>query len=256
MSTPLYDALKDKVRSWVNRDSNILTDLLVTDFLDYSADFCYRKLRIPPLEHTYSYGAITSGQVGETQLILPPDLSEIIQVRKTDSEGNSYVFDERISLASMEDADYARVRTTHESFARKGSNIIIYPEAALGDVYEIHYYRRLPDLDSVYSVTQTNLDAGLLAVSVQGNPGASEMPAGSGDYYEGTEVGNWLRDENERVLLWGAIAHALDYVGEDERSAKFLQQQALAVQELNQEEVIRRVKGGSHLQTYSNTAEL
>ena len=98
MSTPLYDALVAKVRSWVNRDSNILTDSLVADFLDYSADLCYRKLRIPPLEQTYTYTAVTSSGVGETTLTLPTDLSEIIQIRKIDSEGNSYVFDEKLSL--------------------------------------------------------------------------------------------------------------------------------------------------------------
>ena len=159
MSTPLYDALVTKVRSWVNRDSNIMTDELVADFLDYSADFCYRKLRIPPLEHTYTYSAVTSSGVGETTLTLPTDLSEIIQIRKLDSEGNSYVFDEKLSLLAMQDNDYTHKQ---ESYARKGPSIIFYPEAKLGDIYEVHYYRRLTDLDARYLVNQTNIDACLV----------------------------------------------------------------------------------------------
>lgn len=253
MSTPLYDALVAKVRSWVNRDSNILTDSLVADFLDYSADLCYRKLRIPPLEHTYTYTAVTSSGVGETTLTLPTDLSEIIQIRKVDSEGNSYVFDEKISLLSMQDDDYTHLQ---ESYARKGNAVIFYPAAKLGDVYEIHYYRRLTDLDARYLVNQDNIDSGLAVASTVDTDGAVEFPASSGNYYVGTEVPNWLRDSNERVLLWGAVSHAFDYVGEDERSAKYATQQLQGIQELNQEEIQRKARGGSHIQTYSNTAEL
>lgn len=252
MSTPLYDALVTKVRSWVNRDSNVMTDALVADFLDYSADFCYRKLRIPPLEHTYTYSAVTSTGVGETTLTLPTDLSEIIQVRKLDSEGNSYVFDEKLSLLAMQDNDYTHKQ---ESYARKGPSVIFYPEAKLGDTYEVHYYRRLTDLDARYFVNQTNIDAGLATVSTVDAEGSVEFPASSGNYYVGAEVPNWLRDSNERVLLWGAIAHAFDYVGEDERSAKYTAQQLQGILELNQEEIQRKARGGSHIQTYSNTAQ-
>lgn len=253
MSTPLYDALVAKVRSWVNRDSNILTDSLVADFLDYSADLCYRKLRIPPLEHTYTYTAVTSSGVGETTLTLPTDLSEIIQIRKIDSEGNSYVFDEKLSLLSMQDDDYTHLQ---ESYARKGNAVIFYPAAKLGDVYEVHYYKRLTDLNARYLVNQNNIDSGLAVASTVDADGAVEFPASSGNYYVGTEVPNWLRDSNERVLLWGAVSHAFDYVGEDERSAKYATQQLQGIQELNQEEIQRKARGGSHIQTYSNTAEL
>lgn len=253
MSTPLYDALVTKVRSWVSRDSNILTDSLVADYLDYSADLCYRKLRIPPLEHTYTYSAVDSSGVGETSLTLPTNLSEIIQIRKIDSDGNSYVFDEKLSLLSMQDDDYNHLQ---ESYARKGPAVIFYPAAKLGDVYEIHYYRRLTDLNARYFVNQANIDAGLATASTVDIQGSVEFPASSGNYYLGAEVPNWLRDSNERVLLWGAIAHAFDYVGEDERSAKYAAQQLQGIQELNQEEIQRKARGGSHIQTYSNTAQL
>jgi len=153
----------------------------------------------------------------------------------------------------MQDDDYTHFQ---ESYARKGNAVIFYPAAKLGDVYEIHYYRRLTDLDARYLVNQDNIDSGLAVASTVDADGAVEYPASSGNYYVGTEVPNWLRDSNERVLLWGAVSHAFDYVGEDERSAKYATQQLQGIQELNQEEIQRKARGGSHIQTYSNTAEL
>ena len=251
MSTPLYDALVTKIRTWVNRDSNVITDALISDFLDYSADLCYRKLRIPPLEYTHTYATITElSGLGETEISVPSDLSEFIQFRKTDAEGNSYVFDERTSLLAMQDEDYDK---QSESFARRGSTLVFYPAAKVGDIYELHYYRRLSDMDAVYAVNETNRLAGLTTLSTSGTTGAVETPASSGNYYVGNEVPNWLRDENERILLWGAVAYALDYVGEDERAAKFNAQQLQGIQELNQEELQRKVRGGQYRQTFSVT---
>jgi len=253
MATPLYDALVTKVRSWVNRDSNILTDTLVGDFLDYSADYCYRTIKSPPFEETFNYAAITAGDVGETSIVLPSDFSELIQFSKTDSEGNTVVFEERLTLASLEDKDYT---LSGEVFARKGDSYVFYPAAEEGDVYQIHYFKRLADLNATYAVNQANLDAGLNVAAGESDPEAAEIVEGSGNYYTGTEVPNWLRDSNERTLLWGAVAHALDYVGEDERSAKFFAKQLEAIAELNKEEMNRRVRGATLTTSYSNVADL
>ena len=122
-------------------------------------------------------------------------------------------------------------------------------------MYELYYYRRLKDANAAYVVNQTNIDAGLAESSTQSVTGSVEFPTSSGNYYVGKEVPNWLRDSNERVLLWGAVAHAFDYVGEDERAAKFKDQQLKDIQELNAEEVQRKTRGGSYVQTYSNTAQ-
>ena len=106
MSTPLYDAIVTKVRNWVNRDESILTNDLVSNFLDYSADYCYRNLRIPPLEHTFVYNAITSETEGEDSILMPSDLSELIQFSKVDNQSNRTVFNERLSLFAMQDKRY------------------------------------------------------------------------------------------------------------------------------------------------------
>jgi len=344
MSTPKYDALVAKVRDWANRDSAILTDSLVSDFIDYSADLCYRELRIPPLEYTYKYPAITVA--GEAVLQLPPDVTEIVMFSVINSASQTLVFDQKMDIRSFTD----KYTTKGEgSFTRKGQNLEFYPAAAVGDIYELHYYRRLFDMDSTYVVNQANIDAGnttgyqsntiidytrmsaevsaILASSavvtsqavrdflngtVAGfqradvnndsavnvfdittlndletgqsipsewfstnviTPILADLTGGSQSLlalahttftadqlreltsvgitaYEGNEVYNWLRDDNERMILWGALHHAFEYLGSEEQSAKYLNKQMQAIDELNREEKRRRVSGASNTVTY------
>jgi len=242
MSTPKYDALVAKVRDWANRDSTVLSDAIISDFIDYSADLCYRELRIPPLEYTYQYAAITVA--GEDSLQLPPDVTELMMFRVTDTAGKSLVFDQKMDMQSFTDK-----YTTKEfgSFTRKGQNLEFYPAAAVGDVYELHYYRRLFDMDATYVVNQNNIDLGNTTVSSSGVTGAVEI---SSVWYIGNEVYNWLRDDNERMVLWGALHHAFEYLGSDEQAAKYLNKQMQAIDELNREEKKRRVSGASNAVTY------
>jgi len=242
MSTPKYDALVAKVRDWANRDSTVLSDAIVSDFIDYSADLCYRELRIPPLEYTYQYPAITVA--GEDSLQLPPDVTEIIMFNVKDTAGKSLVFDQKMDLRSFTDKYTTKGDGT---FTRKGQNLDFYPAAAVGDVYELHYYRRLFDMDSTYVVNANNVAAGNTTVSASGVSGAVQI---SGVWYIGNEVYNWLRDDNERMLLWGALHHAFEYLGSDDQAAKYLNKQMQAIDELNREEKKRRVSGASNTVTY------
>ena len=242
MSTPKYDALVAKVRDWANRDSTVLSDAMVSDFIDYSADLCYRELRIPPLEYTYQYAAITVA--GEDSLQLPPDVTELIMFRVKDSAGNSLVFDQKMDMQSFTDKHTTR---GYGSFTRKGQNLEFYPAASVGDVYELHYYRRLFDMDATYVVNQANVDAGNTTVS---SSGVTDAVLIGSVWYLGNEVYNWLRDDNERMLLWGALHHAFEYLGSDEQAAKYLNKQMMAIDELNREEKKRRVSGASNTVTY------
>jgi len=245
MPTPKYDALVTKVRDWANRDSTVLSDSIISDFLDYSADTCYRELRIPPLEVTYSYPTVTVA--GDTSLQIPPDLTEIMIFKVTDSAGKVSVFDNRLDLRSFED-QYTTMGDG--SFSRKGSSILFYPAAAVGDIYELHYYRRLFDMDATYVVNQDNIDNGNTTVSSLGATDAEEFPVSSGSYYTGNEVYNWLRDDNERVLLWGALHHAHEYLGDEAKSASYIQKQMSGITDLNIEETKRRTSGASNRITY------
>jgi len=247
MSTPNFDALVEKVRSWANRDSDVLPDSIITDFLDYSADFCYRNLRIPPMEYTYSYPNVTSSSVGETALQIPPDFSELISLYRVDVDGNKYALNKRLVETEFENKNTTNPKN---SFIVKGEYIVFYPAAELGDKFVIHYYRRLPDLDATFLVNATNVNVGNCTQVVQGTTGAVEYPLGSGTYYIGNEVYNWLKDENERALLWGALSHAFEYLGEDNKALKYAEKQMQAINELNQEEKYRRVKGAVNTVTY------
>jgi hypothetical protein len=242
MSTPKYDALVAKVRDWANRDSTILTDSLVSDFIDYSADLCYRELRIPPLEYTYRYPAITVA--GEAVLQLPPDVTELVMFSVINSAGKTLVFDQKMDIRSFTD----KYTTKGDgSFTRKGQNLEFYPAAAVGDIYELHYYRRLFDMNSTYVVNQANVDLGNTTVSSSGVTGAVQIGS---VWYIGNEVYNWLRDDNERMILWGALHHAFEYLGSEEQSAKYLNKQIQAIEELNREEKKRKVSGATNTVTY------
>ena len=59
-STPLYNALVNKVYDWSNRDISALPTQIVRDTLRYAADKSYRTLRIPPLEQVFTYTTLTA----------------------------------------------------------------------------------------------------------------------------------------------------------------------------------------------------
>ena len=50
-----YAEFQDLVRSWSNRDVDVLPNVIVSDFMQYAADKAYRMLRVPPLETTVRY---------------------------------------------------------------------------------------------------------------------------------------------------------------------------------------------------------
>ncbi len=77
---------------------------------------------------------------------------------------------------------------------------------------------------------------------------ASDSAVAVGDFgrrYIGTEVNHWLRDENERIVLFGALAEAFAYLAEDDQAAKYLQIWQTEIDELNREETMRQTKGGT-----------
>jgi hypothetical protein len=63
--------------------------------------------------------------------------------------------------------------------------------------------------------------------------------------YVGNEVSNWLRDQNERLLIWGGLynlgAYLVDDVMEKRYQVKFLDN----IDSLNKEEKWRRSLGGN-----------
>ena len=85
-----YAQLVDLVRTWSNKDEEVVSDDIIKDALKYAADKAYRILRAPPLENVAIYEkslllaattAATNVQSSTTEIQLPYDLVEFIQIR-------------------------------------------------------------------------------------------------------------------------------------------------------------------------------
>jgi len=280
-----YADLVTKVRTWANRDEEVVSDDIIKDCLKYAADKAYRKLRVPPLENVAKYDSTaltaattnaTSTLSSITEIQLPFDLIEFIQIREVDSAGlTTRVFNERVDIRTFNDFR-AEKYTGYNYWARQQNVIYLAPgfgQGSLGnqgDAIELYYYRRLPALSARYAVTVLNYNAGFLTTTGAGagvnnsallyfnsNTGTtaystqaiaqSADPAGTvtSVYYMGTETPNWLRDENERIVLFGALAELFSFVQEDDQAAKYLQLFMSEIAELNDEDARRTASGGN-----------
>ena len=63
--------------------------------------------------------------------------------------------------------------------------------------------------------------------------------------YIGKEVPNWLRDQNERVLLMGALAEIFSFTQEDDQAQKYGTMFFNEIKELNDEDARRNASGGN-----------
>ena len=140
---------------------------------------------------------------------------------------------------------------------------------------ELHYYRRLPSLYARYEPTIENARLGLLTEVTMDNPlptattGTPDVAPTTvrlirtvnamtnavtftattdpmmGSLWYGNYVPNWLRDENERILLMGALAEVFFYLQENEESQKYAALFTQEIEELNMEDRMRHGSGGN-----------
>lgn len=283
-----YGELVDLVRNWSNRDAQVLSDGVIQDCLKYAADKCYRSLRVPPLETSLTYGssaltAATSqpanGLPQITTISIPGDYIETIQIREIDANGiTTRVFNEKADIRTFNDSLSNIHYTSNAYFARQGSNFVLAPgfgfgSAGTADKIEVYYYKRLPALDAQYTANPANYAAGLLTqvaantvgatqlfLSTVGNTttayttqGAAQAAGGtqSSGYFNGLLVPNWLRDDNERILLNGALAEVFFYLQDDEQSTKYIALFKEEIASLNDEDKKRHAKGGNIQTSYS-----
>jgi len=303
MATPRYDALVDKVRDWSNKpEVNTIPNSVIQDCLSYSADECYRTLRIPPLETTVTYTVEAGDNVGDnsaglpygnayTSFDIPEDLIQFVYVRTLaqDNIGTSYsTYPSNVSKVFNEVTDS---RTFFDLYSEKYSvynwmwkdgKIFIHPQLAVGAMVEISYYRRLPALDATYSVTPINYliglsDANQPFVTLTGVNTDTALYFSTANsitkcfatlaeaqaynatvttkYYIGKEVSNWLRDENERLLIWGALYNLGSYLFDEKMELRYEKKFTENVFSLNKEEKWRRASGGN-VQVNFNTQGL
>jgi len=275
-----YTELVALVRTWSNRDEEVVSDDIIKDSLRYAADKAYRSLRVPPLENVATYAKTeleaattnnTQLQSSKTEIKVPFDLIEIIQIKELDSAGGTTrVFNEKLDVRTFNDPT-AEKYLANNYFTRERNLIFLTPgfgENAFGNTansIELLYYRRLPALDAKYAVTVLNFTAGFLTTSggttplffVNGNTTtayATQSEATAADTgnagtnsvnYIGTEVPNWLRDQNERILLYGALVEVFAYVQDDQQAAKYKLMFDNEINELNNEDKKRNASGGN-----------
>ena len=278
-----YTELVALVRSWCNRDEEVVSDAIIQDALKYAADKAYRTLRVPPLENVAIYESsllvpattgTTGSQSSKTEIQLPYDLTEFIQIKELDANGLTIrVFNEKLDIRTFND-NTAEKYAGNNYWARERNVLYLTPgfgysnQGGNASTIELYYYRRLPALNATYAVTVLNYNVGFLTVSSQGTSGAAQLwfnsntgttayatqaeatAASAGGtvtsvYYVGNTTPNWLRDENQRVLLFGALAEVFAYVQEDDQAAKYGAMFRQEIAELNDEDAKRNASGGN-----------
>jgi hypothetical protein len=284
MATPLFDALVTKVRDYSNKpEANTIPNSVIKDCLKYSADECYRLLRIPPLEVTTTY-TITSSDNSDTtagspgaysSIYVPDDLTQFIYVRTMPTTNGSVPYQPFPANTSIVFHEVTDSRTFFDptaekysvyNFMWKGNKAYFHPQLAEGTVLEICYYRRLPALNATYDVVSYNYLQGLadnlqpyLAVGTGtdtplyfagGIPYDTYTEAASHgtvttSYWTGKEVDNWLRDQNERVLMEGSLMYLGGYLFDKDMESRYSTRFNASIQSLNTEERKRRSSGGN-----------
>ena len=216
-----------------------------------------------------------------TSFDIPEDLIQFIYIRTLAQEnaGTAYsTFPSNISKVFHEVTD---TRTFFDAYSEKYSvynwmwkdgKIFIHPQLAVDATVEIHYYRRLPALNATYSVIPVNYVIGLSDASqpyvtltgvntdtplyfstassiTKCFATSAEATAYNATvtikYYIGNEVSNWLRDENERLLIWGALYNLGSYLFDDKMEQRYEKKFLENVFSLNKEEKWRRASGGN-----------
>ena len=338
-----YNDLVDLVMDWANRDDSVLSESIVQSALRYAADEAYRKLEIPPLEHTTYYvlgeegaPALVFSNGGNTveapnvapgivddvtepnfrgnrsRLRVPGDAVSFIHIRafgtaQTDSmdrvmvdtrgtpvvvqdRDSGIVFNEKTDVRTY--YDFFGEKTSYSYWTRHGNELLVAGDIQEGTVLELHYYRRLPALDARLALTVDEVNA--LGAYVGPIPNSNDQITVGTETYEAistaeyvaltnleqrtyillenvpvgntlenfpyvrstTLTSNWLRDQNERALLFGALYHVFDYLQEDDQAQKYLARFYESLSELNDEERNRRASGGNVQINYNGFGQI
>ena len=220
-----------------------------------------------------------------SSIIIPADLIEIISLSTIDSSGSTIrMFDTKADQRTFFNP-IAEQYSTSALWTRKGERIYMstaFPNATEETVL-LQYYKRPTDIDSKYAVVADNFeytgeylsiavsqsgaasdDEGFLfiknssnqpvtdisSVFVAGNAAeetvALEADAANGVYkFVGNDVPNWFIDENERIVVYGALVEVFSYLQEDDQVQKYSALLDREITDLNFEEQQRQASGGN-----------
>ncbi len=277
-----FDALVRKVLAWSNRDLEVfnVTDPgagnftldnagVLGDFMQYAADKAYRVLRVPPMEKTFRITP-TDAMIEGNCLPVPADLIEFIHIRIVDAfgTGNSIVLNNKADTRTFHDY-YGEKYDVNYTWTRQGNQVLLpaNPGVQANCVYEIFYYGRLGRLDAAYDVTAYNSNLDTFIGDSPNRRGAyltetaddtetalyevdgvffdSQQASEVATYWTANEAQNWLRDENERIVLFGSLSEAFSYLGEDDMMQKYEAKFGEEITTLNREEEMRHASGGN-----------
>ena len=274
MATPNFHRLVEDVRVWSNRDDDVLPNSIIEDAISYAADDSYHRLMIPPLESTFTYDAIEDSDIDTTngvrtiELAVPSDLVQFIHLRTTGNRG--IVYNEKTDVRTFHDMTANTYMDNY--WTRQGNNIRVAGYLLGGDLFELFYYRRLPATNALYRVNQANIDAGVVThvteqpvypsnyprVSLRGEDDVDAVDASTvgpfndanGDeqttgWWLPQEIPHWLKDENRKIILFGALAYCGKYLMDDMIVQYHAQQYAAEIEAVNNEEKMRKASGGN-----------
>ena len=294
-----YTQLVDMVSDWSNRDTAVLSYATIKTMINFAADNAYRTLRVPALEGLKQYDAITiDSSITNNKLAIPNDAIEFIQLRKKSSD---HVYSDYDIYASKLDVKsfYQDWMDTDQRYfyTREQNNLVVFPDQKAGELYELYYYKRLPESNARYSVvsgnghstsnfadhksdntfqmnsylwkgsTKTNLMNGIKVATndasypaegpnvftrdpdledqifeVTSSNSTTALPTG---FYLGKLATNWLRDDNEKILLYGALNEAFTYLNEPAQAQLYAAKFDTEIKLLNDEDKTRGLKGGT-----------
>ena len=167
------------------------------------------------------------------------------------------------------------------SYTRVGNEFKLLGRLDVGDTITVHYYRRLPMLDAIYNVNVTNFNAQTnlrefmrptttgetgttlyfssdadRLIAVGNSTGARTIMASStttnfSGTFIGLESAHWLRDQNERILIFGTLMEVFSYLDEPEAYAKYQDRFYNEIEDLNSQERRRDAAGGNVQLQYS-----
>ena len=291
-----YTELVDMVADWSNRDRDVLSYATIKTMINFAADNAYRTLRVPALEFLKQYDAIViDSTITNNRLAIPSDAIEFIQLRKTSSD---HVYSDYDIYASKLDVKsfYQDWMDTDQRYfyTREQNDLLVFPDQKVGELYELLYYRRLPEANARYSVvegngssfvnhkadttfqtngylwkgsTKVNLMNGIKVAINDGSYPAEGPNVFTRDpaledqifevtssntttalgvgFYLGKLAANWLRDSNEKILLYGALAEAFLYLNEPAQNQMYLAKATAEIQSLNAEDNTRNWSGGT-----------
>jgi hypothetical protein len=266
-----YTELVDSIHLYTNRDEKVIPYALAKQFIDFSTNDIYNKLRIPPLEAIINFGAATA----DGNLVpIPEDLIEFIQFRQLDSVGRvDKIYENRADIKSFYLSDVSKFNTHY--YTRETTSIVIFPDFETGDEFQLVYYRRLPAVYSRDAVTKGNFDTDLVYFSAvskadlesivdTAEPNArvrdpdisdkyireitapdTDFPDLSSGFYLGKLSQNWVRDDQQSLVLHGALAEAYGYLHDTAKQERYIALFQEGIAEENREARLRTVRGGT-----------